>query len=274
MCVGLCPNMASQITAIKRSDLKHVKSLGEGGFSSVYQMKWTRLQGPIDVAAKKLMKRNLHEPNVMFGLNHPNIVKLYGVVDEDIDFLLILELCEKGSLRSYLDENSLSQEKCYDWIKQAALPLEYLKQNEIVHKDLKSPNYLITANGTLKLGDFGLAKNLGKTISNATGRGSYQWMAPELLRHQKLSPKYDIFSFGVVVWEMVSGKFPHVGLEYQQIVWKVCETHQDEPLSIPEDCPEAIRKLMMWCWKYDWKMRPDIEQVISLVRWHFYSRLG
>ena len=173
------------------------------------------------------MKRDVHEPNVLCGLDHPNIVKLFGIVDEDIDFMLILELCEGGSLRSFLDKgNRLSDEQIYDWAKQAALPLEYLKQKNIVHKDVKSPNYLITGDHTLKLGDFGLAKDIKETVSKATERVSYQWMAPELLKDHILSPKYDIFAYGIVIWEMWTGKFPYKGLEGQVITMKVCRDNE------------------------------------------------
>ena len=134
--------------------MKFVKEIGEGGFSSVYQMSWKQglFRGSIDVAAKKLHKRDIHELEILSGLDHPHIVKLLGVVDEKMEFMLILELCEGGSLRSYLDKlngKRLSDEQFLDWAEQAARPLEYLKQKQITHKDVKSPNYMVTAENTL-----------------------------------------------------------------------------------------------------------------------------
>ena len=259
---------SSRLPKIKRSELKFVKELGEGGFSSVYQMSWKQglFRGSIDVAAKKLHKRDVRELEVLSELDHPHIVKLLGVVDENTDFMLILELCDRGSLRSYLKElngQRLTDKEFLDWAEQAAKPLEYLKQKKIVHKDVKSPNYMITAENILKLGDFGIAKSLDHTTYNATETASVKWMAPELLADNVLSPKYDIFAYGVVLWELRTGKCPFEGLESQVVVWKVCR--ENERLPIPEDCPEPIKHLMMQCWETNWQNRPEIEEVLSVV---------
>ena len=258
--------MATNIYQIKRQELKLVKKIGEGAFSTVYQMTWTSPHGLTEVAVKKLRKHDDHELEVMSKLDHPNIVKLIGVVDEEMDFMLILELCEGGSLRSYLNEREgkgLSEKEFYDWAEQAARPIEYLRQNKLVHKDVKSPNYMVTSENMLKLGDFGLAKSIDQTIDNATTSASNQWMAPELLVKGILSPKYDIFALAVVLWELWTGKFPYEGLEPQVIAWRVC--HENERLPIPQDCPEPIKDLMRQCWQTDWKKRPDIEGVLLVV---------
>lgn len=141
--------MAFQINAISRSKLTFVKRIGSGGFSTVYQMTWKSAKGNMDIAAKKLNRNDDHELNIMSTLDHPNIVKLLGVVDEEVDFMLILELCEGGSLRSYLDKQNEhpSKEEFFSWAKQAAAPVKYLKEMKIVHKDIKSPNYMISRAG-------------------------------------------------------------------------------------------------------------------------------
>ena len=89
-------------------------------------------------------------------------------------------------------------------------------------------------------------------------------MPPELLRKGILSPKYDIFAFAVVLWELRTGKVPFQGLEWQVIAWKVC--HENERLPIPEDCPKPIKDLMRQSWETDWEKRPDIEEVVLVVR--------
>ncbi|XP_072023810.1 uncharacterized protein [Amphiura filiformis] len=260
--------MATAINRIKRSNLNYVKQIGEGGFSSVYQMTWIHPSlGPIEIAAKKLIKRVVRELDIMCGLDHPNIVKLLGVVDEQMDFMLILELCDKGSLRSYLQElkgKRLSDDQFYDWAEQAARPLEYLRQKCIIHKDVKSPNYMITIDNNLKLGDFGIAKNLDQTVNNATETASCRWMAPELLTQNILSPKYDIFAYGVVLWELRTGKYPFEGQESQVVTWEVCQLNKRLP--IPEDCPQPIKDLMKRCWEGDWQRRPSIMEVITVIK--------
>ncbi|XP_072029125.1 mitogen-activated protein kinase kinase kinase 20-like [Amphiura filiformis] len=178
--------------------------------------------------------------------------------------MLILELCEGGSLRSYLDEHGgLSTNLELYWAEQASIPIKYLRGKQIVHKDLKSLNYLITRDNSLKLADFGLAKKIKNTISNATQRASFPWMAPELFTLGKLSPNYDIFALAVVIWELWTGKFPFKGLQFQVIAWRVC--HLKERLPIPTEMPQPIADLLKQCWDEDWKQRPSIEHIISVI---------
>ena len=191
------------------------------------------------------MKWEKNELEVLSRLSHPNIVCLIGVVPEELDFMLILELCEGGSLRSYLDQNEkrpLSEELFKSWSKQAAKAIQYLNHMKIVHKDIKCDNYLITKDKILKLADFGLAKEIEQTLSNATQTGTWPYMAPELLKDSTLSPKLDIYAYAVVLWEMLTGKVPYEGMQYHELIWHVC--HHNKRLDIPPDCPEHLAELM------------------------------
>ena len=162
---------------IKRSDLKFGDEIGRGGFSTVYQATWRRsLFKSQEVAVKRLYKVQLNELEILSKLDHVNIVKLIGVVDEKTDFYLILELCRDGSLRTYLDKRNgrrLPDGQFFDWAKQAARAIEYLKKMGVVHKDVKASNYVIAEKRILKLTDFGLAKEIDVTKSNASGSGTY-----------------------------------------------------------------------------------------------------
>ena len=172
----------------------------------------------------------------MSKLDHVNIVKLIAVVDEKPDFYLVLELCIGGSLRTYLDKQNgkrLPDKQFYEWAKQAARAIEYLKEMGVVHKDVKASNYVIAEMDILKLTDFGLAKEIDVTKSNATGRGTYGFMTPELMK-EFISPTYDIFSFGVVLFELWTTDTPFKGEEPNAIVWKVCKHNEHPP--IPPDC--------------------------------------
>ncbi|XP_072041512.1 uncharacterized protein [Amphiura filiformis] len=255
-------------TKVKRSDLQFGRVLGTGGFSTVYHAIWTLATARTtqEVAVKRLNALETKELEIMSKLDHSHIVKLLGVVDEVPDFFLILELCAGGTLRHYLDTFTMKRlpfTQFLDWMKQAALPIQYLKEKGVVHKDIKSPNYLITSGKILKLSDFGISKEIDITRSNATVIASYPWMAPELYTDQTLSPNYDMFSFGVVVWELWTTDFPHKGLEHQVIAWRVC--HENQRLPIPDDCPEVIADLMRQCWDSNWGKRPSIAHVLSIV---------
>ena len=248
---------------IPQKDFKRVSTIAQGSFGTVYKAMWKQQV----VAAKRLNKQEgYHEVKFLKDLNHPNIVKLLGVVDDDIDIYIILELCEGGSLRSYLNAHRGRHLglRFYDWAKQAARALKYLKTINVVHKDVKSPNFLITKDDVLKLADFGLAKNIDITISKATEHASYPWMAPELLRDGVLSPSYDIYAFGVVIWELWTTDIPFEDCKIpNNLIWRIC--NNNERPQIPADCPKSIADLLRQCWETEWKNRPNMKHVLLLV---------
>ncbi|XP_072016212.1 uncharacterized protein [Amphiura filiformis] len=257
------------LSKIKRSDLRFGEELGRGGFSTVYKAKWKRytFKSPQHVAAKKLCRVEVNEVEIMSKLDHENIVKLIGVVDEPPDFsYLILELCSGGSLRAYLDKQNgkrLPDDLFYRWSKEAGRPIDYLQKMGILHKDIKADNYVIAAENTLKLTDFGLARELNATQRNATGRGTYGFMAPELMKDLELSPSYDIFSYGVVIWELWTTEVPFKGVDVHCIIWRVCRYNEHPP--IPADCPPAIAALMRQCWEVNRARRPQMDHILKVI---------
>ena len=248
---------------IPQKEFKRVDTIAQGGFGIVYKALWDQTE----VAAKRLNKQEgNHEVKILAELDHPNIVKLLGVVDDDLDIYIVLELCEGGSLRSYLDAHRGRHLglRFYDWAKQAARALEYLKTVKVVHKDVKSPNFLITKDYILKLADFGLAKQIDITISRATERASYAWMAPELLSQNVLSPSYDIYAFAIVVWEPWTTDIPFEDSKIpENLMYRIC--HDNERPPIPADCPKPIADLLRQCWETNWKARPDIQHIVVVV---------
>ena len=144
------------VVQIPKDDLKLQSKIGFGGFGTVYKALWKEKQ----VAAKRSNQtdpeKDHQEADMLSQLNHPNIVKMFGVVDDGIDFFLILELCDRGSLREYLNAHRGERLglRFYDWAKQAARAIEYLKEKKIIHKDVKSANYLIANGNILKISRF------------------------------------------------------------------------------------------------------------------------
>ena len=253
---------------VNKSALTFGKQIGIGGCGTVYKATWRQRlfwqQDMQEVAVKRLLKFQPKEVEIMSKLDHQNIVKLLGVVEDKPDFYLILEFCSGGSLRESLDKREgkrLPENQLYDWMKQAALPIQYLHKMGVVHKDVKSPNYLIAEGNILKLTDFGISKELEATMSNATESASCQWMAPELMKELILSPSYDIFSYGVVVWELYTTVTPSKVLKRQVVVMG-----DNQRLKIPGDCPKPIADMIRQCWESDYKARPTMDRVLVMVR--------
>ncbi|XP_072042328.1 uncharacterized protein [Amphiura filiformis] len=252
-----------EYASFPREKLTLVKRIAQGSFGTVYKA----LLENQEVAAKRVETEEGHrELKFLIELDHPNIVKLIGIVDNGVDVDIILEFCDGGSLRSYLNAHRGEHLglRFYDWAKQAGRPIAYLKKMHVVHKDIKSPNYLITSGNILKLCDFGLAKDLDATITSATETASYPWMAPELLRDNILSPTYDIYAYGVVVWELWMTDIPFEDCKVPaNLTWRICNNNERPP--IPPNCPKPIADLMKQCWQIDWKKRPSMDQVILML---------
>ena len=221
----------------------------------------------IKVAVKKCISMERKELEILAKLNHPNIIPLLGVCDKEPDFFLILELCH-STLYCYLyedkDNKPLSEDEAFTLAKQVATGLKYLREEKILHRDVKSPNILIAGDFTAKLADFGLAKDIEQTITTATTSGSLKWMAPEVLTHCKLSPEYDIYSFGIVLGELVSRQVPFSHYTNRNaIIFAVCS--KDERPPIPEECSLEITRLIARCVDKDRTKRPQIDEIIQVL---------
>ena len=270
--------MASNIRYIDRDDLEFIDIVGEGGFSTVWKVKWNRKQRhsdhdddsthctreTIEAAAKILNKIDTPELQFLAKLSHPHVVKLLAVVDKVPDFLFILELCERGSLESYLQSHADEEiHPClaYCWGEQCARAIEYLQQVNVIHRDIKSANFLITLRMNLKLCDFGIAKDTDITVTTNI-KGTWGWTSPEVFQESHLSPFSDIFAFATVLWEILTRQIPYKGVKFQEIRRRVCS---GERLPIPEGCPEQIRDLITACWNGDRYQRPKIGHVLKII---------
>nr|TKS01059.1 putative serine/threonine-protein kinase [Populus alba] len=132
----------------------------------------------------------------------------------------------------------------------------------IVHRDLKSSNLLVDKNWTVKVGDFGLSKWMNATFLTAkSGRGTPQWMAPEVLRNEPSNEKSDVFSFGVILWELMAVSIPWVKLNSLQVVGVV--GFMDRRLELPESLDPKVASIINDCWRSDPEQRPSFEEIIQ-----------
>ncbi len=271
----ISPSISASLTQIPYSALRFEDKLGEGGFGVVFKGVW----GHAPVAIKQLKLHRLsgsaleefgHETTVMFGLRHPNIVQLFAVCVEPGRVCMVMEYMPKGSLFQVLHDPKevLGWGTKYQIATKIAGALAVLHEKGIIHRDLKSPNVLLDKEYQPKITDFGLARVKTETTSTSTASGSQgtvSWMAPECFkRGGKITSKADIFSFGMLLWELVTRKLPYEGAAAPAIVIHWITSGEKE--TIPEETPAGLKKMIQDCWETEPSRRPTATVIFETLK--------
>ncbi|CAJ1958119.1 unnamed protein product [Sphenostylis stenocarpa] len=275
----------STVQFIKNDDLEELRELGSGTFGTVYHGKW---RGS-DVAIKRIKKSCFagrsseqerltiefwREADILSKLHHPNVVAFYGVVQDGPGATLatVTEYMVDGSLRNVLlrKDRYLDRRKRLIIAMDAAFGMEYLHSKNIVHFDLKCDNLLVNLKDPLrpicKVGDFGLSKIKRNTLVSGGVRGTLPWMAPELLNgsSNKVSEKVDVFSFGIVLWEILTGEEPYANMHYGAIIGGIVNNTLRP--TIPSYCDLEWKTLMEQCWAPNPTVRPSFTEIARRLR--------
>uniref|UniRef100_A0A8C4R965 Mitogen-activated protein kinase kinase kinase 20b n=1 Tax=Eptatretus burgeri TaxID=7764 RepID=A0A8C4R965_EPTBU len=212
--------------------------------------------------------RDKKEAEVLSVLSHKNIIKFYGAVMEHTNYGIVTEFTPCGSLYDFLESeesNDLDFEDILTWAMDIAKGMNYLHTEApvmVIHRDLKSRNVLIASDNTLKICDFGASRFHGQT-TNMSLVGTFPWMAPEVIQSQPVSETCDTYSFGVVLWEMLTREVPFKGFEGMQVAWLVVE--KKERPTVPSSCPSSLASLLQQCWHEDPKKRPYFQMVLRTL---------
>ncbi|XP_077580645.1 protein kinase Npk [Stigmatopora nigra] len=255
----------SSFVQIKHEDLLFYENCGGGSFGSVYRALW--ISQDKEVAVKKLLKID-KEAEILSVLSHKNIIQFYGAVLESPNYGIVTEYASGGSLYEYLSSEQseeMDMEQIMMWAIQMAKGMHYLHAEapiKVIHRDLKSRNVVMTADKVLKICDFGASKFLSHT-THMTVVGTFPWMAPEVIQSLPVSETCDTYSYGVVLWEMLTREVPFKGFEGLQVAWLVVE--KQERLTIPSSCPASFAELMRKCWQAEPKERPQFKQVLATL---------
>ncbi|XP_028202039.1 serine/threonine/tyrosine-protein kinase HT1-like [Glycine soja] len=205
----------------------------------------------------------LREVTHLPRLHHQNVVKFIGA-HKDTDFYCILtEYQQKGSLRVYLnnlESKPISLKRVIDFALDIARGMEYIHAQGIIHRDLKPENVLVDGEIRLKIADFGIACEASKCDSL---RGTYRWMAPEMIKGKRYGRKVDVYSFGLILWELVSGTVPFEGLSPIQVAVAVADRNS-RPI-IPSHCPHVLSGLIKQCWELKPEKRPEFCQIVRVL---------
>ncbi|XP_043495673.1 tyrosine-protein kinase transmembrane receptor Ror isoform X1 [Polistes fuscatus] len=264
-----------------------LQELGEGAFGKVYKgelQTGNKCEPPIYVAVKTL-KENAspktqsdfkREVDLMTDLRHPNIICLLGVILKGEPMCMLFEYMTQGDLHEFLIYHSprsdvplnnvtgkiLEQPEFLHIALQIASGMEYLASHHYVHRDLAARNCLVGDNLTVKISDFGLSRDIYSSDYYRVQSKSLlpvRWMPPESILYGKFTTESDVWSFGVVLWEIYSyGLQPYYGYNNQEVIDMI---RSRQLLPCPEDCPTMIYSLMIECWHEVANRRPQFPEI-------------
>ncbi|XP_054274233.1 mitogen-activated protein kinase kinase kinase 13-like isoform X2 [Macrosteles quadrilineatus] len=231
--------------------------LGSGAQGYVYR---GRLKNEY-VAVKTVREQKETDIRHLRKLNHPNIVQFKGVCTQAPCYCIVMEYCQYGPLYNLLKEGEeIPPQRLVTWAKQIAAGMQYLHSNKIIHRDLKSPNVLIGSEEIVKISDFGTSRQWNEISTKFSFAGTVAWMAPEIIRNEPCSEKVDIWSYGVVLWELLTCETPYKDVDSSAIIWGVGNNSLHLP--IPSSCPEGFRLLIKQCWSAKPRNRPSFKHIL------------
>jgi len=252
---------------IRSEEITLSEKIGKGEFGDVRLGNYNGQK----VAVKELIKDSsiatqkfLAEARVMTTLQHENLVRLLGLVNDDgkggkSKILLVTEYMGKGSLLEYLRSRGrqyVSKKDQIGFAFDTCCGMAYLESMHVVHRDLAARNVLLSDQGVAKVSDFGLASTDGDT--QESGKLPIKWTAPEALRHSQFSAKSDMWSFGVLLWEIYSfGRVPYPRIPLADVVKHVEKGYQMEA---PEGCPQQVYAVMKDAWALEPNKRPSFSE--------------
>jgi serine/threonine protein kinase len=258
---------------IDLQDLTFVRKVGEGAFSEVWEGYWNG----VHVAIKKLKSmvddelfqaRFLREVESLRKGNHQNVVMFFGVCLRPA--CIITEFMAGGNLYDLLHKTGMKMSTALV-VKLAldlAVGLLHLHSLTILHRDLTSLNILLDEMGNIKISDFGLSREKtqeGSMTMTLGGICNPRWRPPEITKNiGHYSEKVDVYSFALVVWEILTGELPFSNLDGPQAAAQVAYTGL-RPV-IPPTCPAPLRNLLQRCWADDAKLRPDFKEIVESLR--------
>lgn len=261
------PLLPFQEWNIDFSELTVGTRVGIGFFGEVFRGIWNGTEVAIKVFLEQdLTAENMedfcNEISILSRLRHPNVILFLGACTKPPRLSMVTEYMEMGSLYYLIhlsgQKKKLSWRKRLKMLRDICRGLMCIHRMKIVHRDLKSANCLVNKHWTVKICDFGLSRVMSETpLKDSSSAGTPEWMAPELIRNEPFTEKCDIFSLGVIMWELCTLNRPWEGVQPERVVYSVA--HEGSRLEIPEG---PLGRLMADCWAEP-QERPSCEQILS-----------
>ncbi|KAG0472225.1 hypothetical protein HPP92_016771 [Vanilla planifolia] len=220
-----------------------------------------------DLARAQLMEQQFGQEVMMLAsLRHPNVVRFIGACRKPMVWCIVTEYAKGGSVRQFLSRRKNRSAPLNIAIRQAldvARGMVYIHGLGFIHRDLKSDNLLICGDKSIKIADFGVARIEVHPEGMTPETGTYRWMAPEMIQHRPYTQKVDVYSFGIVLWELVTGMVPFQNMTAVQAAFAVVNRGA-RPI-IPNDCPPSLGQIMTSCWNANPNARPSFNDVVKLL---------
>ncbi|KAF8388076.1 hypothetical protein HHK36_026742 [Tetracentron sinense] len=255
-------------------DLVIGERIGLGSYGEVYHADWNGTE----VAVKKFLDQDFSgdaldefrsEVRIMRRLGHPNVVLFMGAVTRPPNLSIVTEFLPRGSLYRIVHRPNcqIDEKRRIKMALDVAKGMNCLHTSTptVVHRDLKSPNLLVDKNWNVKVCDFGLSRLKHNTfLSSKSTAGTPEWMAPEVLRNEPSNEKCDVYSFGIILWELATLRMPWSGMNPMQVVGAV--GFQNRRLDIPKELDPLVARIIWQCWQTEPNLRPSFAQLTTALK--------
>ncbi|GLT35014.1 hypothetical protein SLA2020_094990 [Shorea laevis] len=249
--------------------LKFERKLTLGSYGDLYKGTFCGQDVAIKVLRTEYLNENMQrefnqEVDILRKIQHNNIVKFIGACTKPSNLCIVTEFMAGGSMYDLLHKQKCGLE--LPFLLGVAIHvsngMSYLHQKNIIHRDLKAANLLLDEKGVVKVADFGVARVQTQGVMTAE-TGTYRWMAPEVIEHRPYDHKADVFSFGILLWELLTGKLPYENLTPLQAAIGVVQKEL-RPV-IPSDTHPKLVELLERCWQRDPSLRPEFSEIRLLL---------
>lgn len=242
-----------------------IDKIGEGGMGAVYKAEDTTLHRLVAIKTlsahltedEEAQKRFIREAQAASALNHPNITTVYEFIEDDDTRLICMEYVEGKTIRDMVETGTVSIRKAIDIITQAAEALEAAHNKGILHRDVKSANIMVNMEGRVKVMDFGLAQLAGKSQLTRTGTtmGTLSYSSPEQISGKPVDRRSEIFSLGVVFYELLTGQLPFKATNEAEILFAIINNEPPKLSKLRDDVPELVEAVVSRMLEKDTELR-------------------
>ncbi|XP_023540082.1 serine/threonine-protein kinase STY17-like isoform X1 [Cucurbita pepo subsp. pepo] len=269
-CVEI-PTDGTDVWEIDARQLKFENKVGSGSYGDLYRGTYCSQEVAIKVLKperinEEMLKEFSQEVYIMRKVRHKNVVQLIGACTKPPKLCIVTEFMSRGSIYDFLHK----QRGAFNLISLLKVAIDisrgmnYLHQNNIIHRDLKTANLLMDENMVVKVADFGVARVQAQSGVMTAETGTYRWMAPEVIEHKPYDQKADVFSFGIALWELLTGEIPYSSMTPLQAAVGVVQKRL-RPV-IPKNTHPVLAELLERCWRQDPTERPNFTEILEILK--------